>query len=105
MGRELALQFHEANGGGSLRDGLKEAAPNPAHHALVELEKMGLLKTVITQNIDSLHQKAGSGHVIEIHGTMATASCMDTGRQVQQSEILRQWVAFRDTNPSAEIAT
>lgn len=105
MGRELALLVHEANGGGDLRGGLKEAAPNAAHRALVDLETMGLLGTVITQNIDSLHQRAGSSRVIEIHGTMATASCMDSGRQVSQSEILRQWVSFRDANPGATIAT
>eukprot|EP00929_Paragymnodinium_shiwhaense_P099725 TRINITY_DN61528_c0_g1_i1.p1 TRINITY_DN61528_c0_g1~~TRINITY_DN61528_c0_g1_i1.p1 ORF type:complete len:297 (-),score=39.77 TRINITY_DN61528_c0_g1_i1:249-1139(-) len=106
MGRELALQVHVANGGGEdVRDGLKEAQPNAAHRALVDLEKLGLLHTVITQNIDSLHQHAGSGHVIEIHGTMATASCMASGKQVPQSEILRQWVEFRDANPDATIAS
>lgn len=105
MGRELALQVHEANGGGALRNGLKEAKPNAAHRALVDLETLGLLHTVVTQNIDSLHQHAGSTRVIEIHGTMATASCVDTGEQVPQSEILRQWVAFRKANPGAEIAS
>eukprot|EP00930_Biecheleria_cincta_P089288 TRINITY_DN78569_c0_g1_i1.p1 TRINITY_DN78569_c0_g1~~TRINITY_DN78569_c0_g1_i1.p1 ORF type:complete len:297 (+),score=48.77 TRINITY_DN78569_c0_g1_i1:58-948(+) len=105
MGRELALEVHNANGGGDLRQGLKEAEPNAAHRALKELEEMGFLSTVITQNIDSLHQRAGSSRVIEIHGTMATASCLETGQQVPQSEVLRQWVAFREANPEAHIAT
>lgn len=105
MGRELAQQIHEANGGGNLRDGLKEASPNAAHQALVDLEEMGKIRTVITQNIDSLHQCAGSKNVIEIHGTIATATCMSSGKQVNQSEILRQWVAFREANPQANIET
>eukprot|EP00928_Gymnodinium_smaydae_P005935 TRINITY_DN12060_c0_g1_i2.p1 TRINITY_DN12060_c0_g1~~TRINITY_DN12060_c0_g1_i2.p1 ORF type:complete len:302 (+),score=55.36 TRINITY_DN12060_c0_g1_i2:173-1078(+) len=107
MGRELALEVHKANGGSEedLRQGLREAAPNAGHVALAELEEMGILRTVITQNIDSLHQRAGSSKVIEIHGTMATASCMVSGRQVTQSEILRQWVAFRAQNPDANVAT
>lgn len=106
MARELALQVHHANGGGEdISEGLKEAEPNAAHKALVALEREGLLSTVITQNIDSLHQRAGSGSVIEIHGTMATASCIQTGQQVEQSEILRQWAKFKKENPDARIET
>src|SRR6187431_951356 len=44
------------------------AKPNPAHRALAEFERSGHLRSVITQNIDGLHQKAGSQHVIEMHG-------------------------------------
>ncbi|CAJ1360516.1 unnamed protein product [Effrenium voratum] len=55
------------------------------------------------KNIDSLHQRAGSHHVIEIHGTMATARCMETGKQVPQSEILRQWVAAREGKPDSTL--
>ena len=50
--------------------------PNGAHHALVELERRGLLDAVITQNIDGLHAAAGSHDVIEVHGSIATASCL-----------------------------
>jgi NAD-dependent deacetylase len=53
-----------------------EAKPNPAHHALVDLEEMGLLKAVITQNIDNLHQRAGSKRVLELHGHLREAICM-----------------------------
>ena len=49
---------------------LQEAQPNPAHVALAQLEAAGIVKAVITQNIDGLHQKAGSQCVLEVHGHM-----------------------------------
>ena len=52
------------------------AAPNPAHLALAQLEAAGYLQGVITQNGDGLHQKAGSQTVVEIHGSLATATCL-----------------------------
>ncbi|MGH2922944.1 MAG: SIR2 family NAD-dependent protein deacylase [Solirubrobacterales bacterium] len=55
--------------------GLDGIEPNPAHEALAELERRGLLEAVITQNIDTLHHKAGSEHVVEVHGSIRTASC------------------------------
>jgi len=55
------------------------AKPNPAHEALAELEEMGRLKAVITQNIDNLHQKAGSKRVIELHGNTREAVCLNCG--------------------------
>lgn len=54
---------------------LDDKEPNPAHEALAELERRGLLEAVITQNVDRLHRKAGSERVIEVHGSIATASC------------------------------
>jgi NAD-dependent deacetylase len=54
---------------------LGDKQPNPAHEALAELERRGLLEGVITQNIDRLHRKAGSGNVVEVHGSIATSSC------------------------------
>jgi len=57
-------------------DKLLKAKPNPAHKALAKLEKMGYIKAVITQNIDGLHQKAGSVNVIEIHGNIEKFICM-----------------------------
>ncbi len=53
-----------------------EAKPNPAHIGLAELERMGYLSSVITQNVDGLHQTAGSRNVIEFHGTHRTFSCL-----------------------------
>mgnify|MGYP006273418399 FL=1 len=61
-----------------LLDAFDQAAPNPAHKALAELEQMGILQTVVTQNIDNLHLEAGNTDVIEVHGNgfrMACLSC------------------------------
>lgn len=55
--------------------------PNNAHMALAELEKMGILQSVVTQNIDGLHTKAGSKRVIEVHGTIREINCLKCGRQ------------------------
>ena len=54
---------------------LTGAEPNAAHLALAELERRGLVKAVITQNIDLLHERAGSGDVVEVHGSIRTSSC------------------------------
>ncbi len=62
------------------------ADPNPAHRALAELEDSGLLKAVITQNIDSLHQKAGSRNVIEYHGSGADLVCLKCGAEYSMKE-------------------
>lgn len=58
-----------------------EAVPNAAHTALATLEKVGHLAGVVTQNIDGLHQSAGSQCVIEVHGNMRTATCVSCFRQ------------------------
>ena len=55
--------------------------PNPAHHALAELEDMGIVRHVITQNIDGLHKKAGSRNVIEIHGSLRETYCLECGKE------------------------
>jgi NAD-dependent deacetylase len=59
-----------------LADSMLTATPNPAHQALARLEESGHLKAVITQNIDDLHQKAGSGRVLELHGHLREATCI-----------------------------
>jgi NAD-dependent deacetylase len=58
---------------------LTEAEPNPAHLALAELERRGLVEAVITQNVDRLHERAGSVNLIEVHGSLRTSSCLDCG--------------------------
>lgn len=58
----------------------REAEPNEAHKALAKLEKIGKLKAVVTQNIDGLHQKAGSEKVYELHGTIMKNYCMKCGQ-------------------------
>ena len=65
-------------------DVLADAAPNPAHLALAELESRGLVQAVITQNVDRLHNAAGSRDVIEVHGSIATAVCLGCGRREEQ---------------------
>ena len=64
------------------------AQPNKGHNALKELEDMGYLKAVITQNIDGLHQAAGSRTVIEIHGTYKTATCTKCGKKFSIEEVI-----------------
>ena len=58
-----------------------DAKPNDCHKALARLEEMGKLKAVITQNIDDLHQKAGSKNVLELHGTLYRNYCVKCGKQ------------------------
>ncbi len=63
-----------------------DAKPNAAHKALVELEKNGYCHYIITQNVDSLHQKAGSENVIEVHGNIARIKCIICGKFQQLKE-------------------
>lgn len=65
------------------------ARPNPAHKALVELEKMGKLRAVITQNIDGLHQMAGSKNVLELHGSIHRNYCMECGESYNLEYIIK----------------
>ena len=60
---------------------LAEARPNAAHVALAELERSGLVEAVVTQNVDRLHQQAGSVNVVEVHGSIRTASCLACGHR------------------------
>lgn len=57
-----------------------EAKPNPAHYALARLEQQGKLTAVVTQNIDELHQRAGSRNVLELHGSVYRNHCMKCGK-------------------------
>ena len=62
----------------SWRQGLiASCEPNPAHYTLAEWEENGLLKTLITQNVDGLHRRAGSKHVFEVHGDIWAVKCVD----------------------------
>jgi NAD-dependent deacetylase len=60
---------------------LTEAKPNPAHLAFAELERLGVLDAVVTQNIDRLHERAGSTEVVEVHGSIRTSSCPGCGER------------------------
>jgi NAD-dependent deacetylase len=61
---------------------LGDKEPNPAHEAIAELEARGLVRGVITQNIDRLHRKAGSENVIEVHGSIEWSVCLECGAKV-----------------------
>jgi NAD-dependent deacetylase len=64
-----------------------EAEPNPGHKALAALEEKGFIRGIITQNIDRLHQKAGSRTVVEFHGSLATFSCLSCGKCLTAEEV------------------
>jgi len=68
---------------------LWDAAPNRGHKALAYLEKAGIVKSVITQNVDNLHQKAGSMNVIEFHGNMLFARCLKCGKKFGYEQVLK----------------
>lgn len=65
-----------------MTDVLGRARPNPAHMGLVDLERFDLLQTVITQNVDGLHQMAGNRDVIEFHGNFAWLRCLNCDRRM-----------------------
>jgi NAD-dependent deacetylase len=69
-----------------------DAVPNPAHKALAALQEAGKLQTIITQNIDVLHQKAGSKRVIEMHGTLATLTCTQCYQKADYQDYLPQFI-------------
>jgi NAD-dependent deacetylase len=68
------------------------AQPNAAHYALAELEARGYLKVVITQNIDNLHQRAGSQRVLEVHGHMRQATCIRCYTQVEAQPYIERFI-------------
>jgi len=67
---------------------LRDAQPNAAHVALAELEARGWVRAVITQNIDLLHDRAGSRNVVEVHGSIRTSSCRTCGASVPFAEVV-----------------
>ena len=71
-----------------LLDTIEVALPNRAHLALAQLERAGRLTAVITQNIDGLHQRAGSHAVYELHGHMRSATCLDCEHQVPAQPLI-----------------
>ncbi len=77
---------------------LVKSKPNPGHIALAELEKLGFLKVVITQNIDNLHQEGGSSHVIEVHGSVTRLRCIlcDRRKSFQKDWIIDRTLKLAD---------
>lgn len=78
-----------------------DAKPNAGHRALVELEHRGKLHVLITQNIDGLHQQAGSSHdkVVEVHGTLREAMCMQCGWRGPMQSVLDRVRAGEEDPP------
>jgi NAD-dependent deacetylase len=66
---------------------VREAEPNSGHYALAELEALGILKCVITQNIDGLHKKAGNKKVLEYHGSVNALRCISCGSRFAWEEV------------------
>ncbi len=66
---------------------LEKTEPGKAHKVLADLEKQGLIKTIITKNVDGLHQQAGSKNVLEIYGTLRSATCTQCELQVETSKL------------------
>jgi len=64
------------------------ARPNDGHRALVELEDGGVVRAVVTQNIDRLHELAGTRALVEVHGSIRTSSCLDCGTVVPLAEVV-----------------
>ncbi|WP_373987356.1 NAD-dependent protein deacetylase [Duganella sp. BuS-21] len=86
---------------------LAGAAPNAGHRALAELEAGGRIHAVITQNVDGLHQRAGSRRLIELHGNIHGVLCLDC-RKVHPRTAIQQWLldanpAFAPTGPAGEV--
>ncbi|QNE22062.1 NAD-dependent deacetylase [Kribbella qitaiheensis] len=80
------------------------AEPNAGHLALVDLERQGRLTGLTTQNVDGLHQKAGSspGLVHELHGTVRSVDCLSCGRRIPMADVLRRLEAGEE-DPACEV--
>jgi len=80
---------------------VSKASPNAGHYILAELEKMGILKCTITQNVDSLHEKAGTQHLIEYHGSVEKFRCLSCGSRYKREEIDLQKLLEENKLPPA----
>jgi NAD-dependent deacetylase len=69
---------------------LHDKQPNRAHEAIAELERRGLVRAVITQNVDRLHRRAGSRALIEVHGSIEWSVCLDCGARVELDRIVER---------------
>ncbi len=81
---------------------LEDKRPNPAHEAIAELERRGLIRGVITQNIDRLHRRAGSERIVEVHGTIEWSVCLTCHRRLSIDDVLAQLRAGAGT-PLCEV--
>jgi NAD-dependent SIR2 family protein deacetylase len=90
---------------------MSRAAPNDGHRAVAELDRRGLLSGIITQNVDGLHQAAGAGGVIELHGSLDRVRCLGCGERTPRGELDRRlraanpdWAAeVTEVNPDGDV--
>jgi len=75
-----------------LAEKMWQAQPNPAHMALAQMEQEGFVRGVITQNIDGLHQRAGSKAVVEVHGTLETLSCLKCRQRFPTAQFADEYI-------------
>ncbi len=80
----------------------RAAKPNPAHRLLAKLEGMGVLKGVITQNVDGLHQDAGSAEVHELHGSLRQAVCLECSALASMDEVMERVISGENPPLCAE---
>jgi NAD-dependent SIR2 family protein deacetylase len=76
------------------------AGPNDGHRAVADLQRLGLVRAIITQNVDGLHQLAGARDVLELHGNLALARCLDCGETTQRAELAGRLL---EANPHFEV--
>jgi NAD-dependent deacetylase len=81
---------------------LDDKLPNGAHRALVAMERQGCLDAVITQNIDMLHRKAGTGELVEMHGSIASCSCLECGASATLDQVQSRLASAVDGVPRCE---
>jgi NAD-dependent SIR2 family protein deacetylase len=75
------------------------AGPNDGHRAVADLQRLGLVRAIITQNVDGLHQKAGARGVLELHGNLDLARCLNCGETTSRAELAGR---LREANPHFE---
>lgn len=97
--RDPKSWWKETLTGPNLLGDLEKAMPNSGHYALVELEKMGILKCVITQNVDGLHEKAGTKRLLEYHGSVFKLRCASCGSRFSRDEFDLQRLMAEDQLP------
>jgi NAD-dependent deacetylase len=81
---------------------LEDKQPNRAHAALVQLERAGLLDAVITQNIDRLHERAGTQNLVEVHGSISHSSCLVCGLRYELGDVRARHEGARDGVPRCD---
>jgi NAD-dependent deacetylase len=84
---------------------LEDKRPNRAHEVLAELERVGLLDAVITQNVDRLHARAGSVELIEVHGSISHSVCLDCGARFEIGEVRARHARDPERTPRCDCGT